>query len=80
VVFALLVCCELAPQVVWFLVLWVLEIVLSIGACLPDVNDGAWDALLRVEILHHTVHERSLTIGVSITNNGVAKVAEWGVR
>lgn len=47
-VLAILVCGELSPQVVWLLVLRVLEVVLSVGARLPDVDDSAGDALLGV--------------------------------
>jgi hypothetical protein len=80
VVFALLVGGEFAPQVVGLLVLWVLEIVLSVCTRLPDINDRAWNALLGVEIHDHTVHKRSLAIWVGVANDGVAEVAEWGVR
>jgi hypothetical protein len=80
VVFALLIGGEFAPQVVGLLVLRVLEVVLSICTRLPDINNGARDALLGVKILDHTVHERSLAIWVRVSDNGVAEVAEGGVR
>lgn len=47
-VLAVLVCGELSPQVVWLLVVRVLEIVLSVGTRLPDIDDGVGDALLGV--------------------------------
>jgi hypothetical protein len=80
VVFTLFVGGELAPQVVGLLVLWVLEIVLSVCARLPDINDGAWDTLLGVEILDHAVHERSLAIWMGVANDGVTEIAEGGMR
>lgn len=80
VVLALLVGRELAPQVIGLLVLRVLKIVLSVGTRLPDVDDSTGNALLCVEILHNTVHERSLAIGVGVADDGVAEVTEWGVR
>jgi hypothetical protein len=80
VVFALLVGRELAPQVVWLLVVWVLEVVLSVRTCLPDVDDSTRNALLCVEILDYAVHERGLAIGVCIADDGVAKVTEGRVR
>jgi len=61
------------------LVLRILEIVLSVGACLPDVDDCVGDALLGVKIPDYTMHESCLAIGVWVENDGVAKVAEWRV-
>lgn len=79
-VLALLVGGELAPQVVGLLVLGVLEIVLSIGTRLPDIDDSSRNALLCVEVLDNTVHKRSLAIGVWVADDGVAEVAEGRVR
>lgn len=80
VVFALLVGGEFAPQVVGLLVFWVLEVVLSVCTRLPDINDGAWNALLGIKILDDTVHERSLAIWVGVADDGVPEVAERRVR
>lgn len=51
---------ELAPEVVVGLVLRVLEIVLAVGGCLPDVDDGVGDALPGNDVGHAAVHERGL--------------------
>lgn len=79
-VLALLVGCELAPEVVGLLVLGVLEIVFSVGTRLPDVDDSAGNTLLCVEILDNTVHQRGLAVGVWVADDGVAEVAEGRVR
>jgi hypothetical protein len=63
-VLALFVGSKLSPQVVWLLVLGILEIVLSICARLPDVDDCVGDAFLGVEVHDYTVHESCLAIGM----------------
>merc|ERR1712034_42958 len=78
-VITVLVCGKLSSQVVWLLVLRVLEVVLSVRARLPDVDDGVGDALLGVEVDDPAVHKSSLAIGVRVSDDGVTKVAEWGV-
>lgn len=79
-VLALLVCGELAAEVVRLLVVGILEIVLSIRACLPDINDCSRDALLGVEVLDYAMHESHLAVWVWVADDGVAKVAEGRVR
>lgn len=56
-IFAVLVCPEFSSQVVWFLVFWVLEVVLSVCRGLPDVDDGVWDAFLGFEVDDLAVHQ-----------------------
>jgi hypothetical protein len=78
-VLALLICGKLAPQVVRLLVLRVLEVVFSVGARLPDVDDCVGDALLGVQIHDYTVHESLLALGVLIADNAVTELAEGRV-
>lgn len=78
-VFPILVGAELAAQVVGRLVLRVLEIVLAVGAGLPDVEDGAGDGLAGEEIGDGAVHEGDAAVGVGVLDDGGAVVAEGGV-
>lgn len=79
-VLAVLVGSELATQVVGRLVLGVLEIVLAVGAGLPDVKDGVGDRLAGDQIADDTVHEADAAFGSRILDNGAAVVTEWCVR
>ena len=76
--FALLVGTEFTAQVVLTLV-GVLEVVLAVGRCLPDIEDGACDGGARFHIPQHTVHKCNLAVRVGILNNGVTEFAEGGV-
>lgn len=75
-----LVCGELAPKVVGLLLLRVLEVVLSVGARLPDVDNGIGNALLGVKVADYTVHKSLLTIRMFVTDDGVAELTVGGVR
>lgn len=63
VVLALLVGTELATEVVGGLVLGILEVVLAVGARLPDVEDGAGDGLAGDDVADHTVHLGDAAVG-----------------
>lgn len=78
-VLALLVGPELAAQVVGLLVLGILEVVLAVGAGLPDVEDGAGDGLAGDEVGDGAVHEGDAALGVGVLDDGRAVVAEGGV-
>lgn len=76
--FSLLVRSELAAEVVIGLG-GVLEIVLAVGRCLPDVEDRTDDGLSALHVLDRTVHESDTAIGLGILDNAVAESAEGGV-
>lgn len=76
---ALLVGLELAPKVVAGLVLWVKDIVLAVGAGLPHVKGGVWDAEAGVDVLNDTVEESHLAILGEVLDDSGAKVAEGGL-
>lgn len=78
-ILALLVAPELSAEVVGCLVLGVLEVVLAVGARLPDVDDGSGDGLLGVEIGDDAVHQGRLAMGVGVDDDGAAVVTEGGV-
>lgn len=78
-VLALLVAPELSAQVVGRLVVRVLEVVLAVGRGLPDVDDGAGDGLLGVEVGDDAVHEGDLAVGGRVLDDGAAVLAEGGV-
>lgn len=78
-VFAVLVGLELAAQVVGRLVLRVLEVVLAVGAGLPDVEDGVGDGLAGQQVGDGAVHEGDAARGVGVLDDGGAVVAEGGV-
>lgn len=79
-VFAVLVGTELASQVVGRLVLGVLEVVLSVGAGLPDVEDGAGDGLAGQEICDGAVHLADAAGGGGgVDDDAAAEVTEGRV-
>jgi len=78
VVVAILVCAELAAQVVGLLDFRLLEVILAAGRGLPDVDDGVGDGLLGEDICHTAVHEGDLAV-VGAADDGVAVVTEGGV-
>lgn len=78
-ILAVLVGLELAAQVVGRLVLRVLEVVLAVGAGLPDVEDGVGDGLAGQQVGDGAVHEGDAARGVGILDDGGAVVAEGGV-
>lgn len=64
---------ELSSQVVVGLVLWVLEIILSVGGCLPEVEDGVGDWLLGLEIEDLAVHQGNVAI-VLVLDDGATEL------
>ncbi len=78
-VLAVLVGAKLAAQVVGGLVVRVLEVVLAVGAGLPDVEDGVGDGLAGEEVGDGAVHAADLAAGGRVLDDGGAVVAEGGV-
>ena len=78
-VLSVLVCSELPTEVVGGLVIRVLEVVLSVGTSLPDVEYGVGDGLAGLKITDHAVHLADLAVGVCVLDDGAAVVAEGGV-
>lgn len=76
---ALLIGLELAPEVVACLVLGVEDIVLAVGAGLPHVKGGIWDAEAGVDVLDHAVEEGHLAVLGEILDDSGAEVAEGGL-
>jgi hypothetical protein len=76
---SLLVASELSAQVVGRLVVRVLEVVLAVCTRLPDVEDGAGDGLLGVEICDGAMHEGSLAVGSRVLDDGAAVLPEGRV-
>lgn len=80
-VLAVLVGPELAPQVVGRLVLRVLEVVLAVGAGLPDVEHRPRDGLARQEVRDGAVHlAHAARLGRRVDDDAAAQVAEGRVR
>ena len=80
VVFSVLIGSELSSQVVIGLVFRVLEIVFSVGRCLPDINDCIWNWLLGDQIGNSSVHQSSFsTFWYWVLHDATAKWSEWGV-
>lgn len=71
---------ELAPQVVGRLVLRVLEVVAAVGRRLPDIEDGVRDSPARGEVGDGAVHPAHAAAGRRVLDDGVAELAEGGVR
>lgn len=78
-VLSILVGAELAAQVIGGLVVRVLEVVLAVGAGLPDVKDGVGDGLAGEEVGDGAVHEADLAAGGRVLDDGGAVVAEGSV-
>lgn len=75
-VLAILVSLELAAQVVGRLVVWILEVVFSIGASLPDVEDGTGNRLSCDEVRDGAVHLANAALRVGVLDDGAAVVPE----
>lgn len=75
---SVLVGCELAAEVVVGLG-GVLEIVLTVGRCLPDIEDGTGDRLAGLHVPNDTVHEGNTAIGLGVLNNAVAESSEGSI-
>lgn len=69
---------ELAAEIVLAL-LRVLEVVLSIGRRLPNIEGGALDWLSGLHVFEDTVHVGDPAIGVRVLDNAVAEVPEWSI-
>ena len=79
-VLAVLVGAELATEVVGGLVVGVLEVVLSVGRRLPDVEDGAGDGLARGDVTDHTVHLGDAALGGdAVLDDAAAELTEGSV-
>lgn len=78
-VLAILVGPELSTEVVVLLVGLVLEVVLAVGGCLPEVDDSVADWLLGDHVLDNTVHVGDGTAWSWAHDDGVTKVPEWGI-
>jgi len=75
---SLLIRLELSAEVVLGLG-GILEIVLSIGGGLPDIEDGAYDGGASLHVGEHAVHVGDLAIGIGVLDNAVAEGAERSV-
>jgi len=75
---AVLVCAELASQVMAGLVFRVEDVVLAVRAGLPHVEDGIGDALVGFGILDYAVEEGELAVGRHVLDDAGAEVAEGG--
>lgn len=79
VVLALVVCLELAAQVVVALVVRVLEVVLAVAAGLPHVEGDVGNWLLRHEILDDAVHvSHDAALGL-VLDDAVAEFAPGSI-
>lgn len=78
-VLAVLIGTELAAEVVWRLVVWVLEVVLAVGRGLPDVEDSAGNGLAGEKVSDGAVHLADLAVRGRVLDDGGAVVAEGGV-
>lgn len=76
---AVLVGAELAAEVVGGLVVRVLEIVLAVGAGLPDVEDGVGDGLAGDEVGDDAVHAADSALRVRVLDDGAAVITERSV-
>jgi len=79
VILAVLVGAELAAEVVVALILRVLEVVLAVGRGLPDVKDGARDALARRQVRDGAVHLGDAAARARVLDDGATQVAEGRV-
>jgi hypothetical protein len=57
-----LVCPELSPQIVWYLIFWVLEVIFSVGRSFPDINDCFRDSFACLEIDDLAVHKSDFAL------------------
>lgn len=79
VVLSVLVASEFSSQVVVDLVLWVLEIVLSVRRCLPNIEDSSRDALSGQKICDFAVHQSWVSAQCWVLDDAPAEFAERGV-
>lgn len=80
VVITLLVGPEFTPQIVVDLVLGVLEVVFSVGGCLPDIDDSIWNSLSGLRVCHFTPCEGDQAAGGFAHDDAIAVLAPWSVR
>ncbi len=78
-VLAVLVGAELATQVVGCLCLRVLEVVLAVGAGLPDVEDGPGDGLARQQVRDGAVHLADAAARRRVLDDGGAVFPEGSI-
>lgn len=78
-VLSLVVGLELSSQVVVALVVWVLEIVLSVGGCLPDVDAHIWKRLFGGHVGDDSVHECDKTAWRGVLDDRGVKFSPWCV-
>lgn len=71
---------ELSSQVVVLLVLLVLEIVLSVGRRLPEVDCDVGDWLLGGHVTNDTVHECDLTARGWAVDDALLELSPWSIR
>ncbi len=79
-VLAILIGTEFSPQVVWSLVLRVLEIVFPVGRSLPDIKYSARDGLAGHEITDDPVHEAHTSIRSGVLDDGCTVITERNIR
>jgi len=73
---AVLVCAELASQVVARLVLRVEDVVFAVGAGLPHVEDGVGDALVCLCVFDYAVKECEFAVRGHVLDDAGAEIAE----
>ena len=77
---AVLVGSELASEVVAGLVFGVKDVILAVGACLPHVEDCAWNALAGLDINDLAVEDCLLSVLGHVLDHAAAKLAERCLR
>ena len=78
-VFSLAVGLELSSEVVVGLVVWILEIVLSVGRGLPDVDCDIWDWLLGGHVGNNTVHVGDQAAWSWVLDDATIEFSPWSV-
>lgn len=78
-VLAILVCLVLSSKIVVALVIWILEVIFAVAACLPQIECNVGDWLLCCKISDSAMHVSDQSF-VLVLDNAVAQFSPRGVR
>lgn len=77
-IFSILICLKLSSKIVVALVVWILEVVFSIAACLPHIEGNVWNWLLCCQISDRAMHVCNEAF-MLVLDDAVAQFPPWSV-
>jgi len=79
IIISILVTLKLSTQIIWCLVLWILEIVFAIRRCLPDVYHRTRYSFSSYRISDFAVHQRWMATWSWVDDDATTKLPERGI-